>query len=70
MQVSFHDNKLNGSGNEDNHEILRFENEGLNSDDSENSNIIQNSDDSLNSDNTEDSDQSLSKNAIVGVGAT
>ena len=65
LYVSFDGNKLNRIRNENDHEILRFENEGLNSNGYENFDIIPNSDDFINFDYTEDSDQSSSKNTIV-----
>ena len=65
MHVSFDDNKVNGKGNDGDHEILRFKNEGLNSDDSEDSDKMPNFDDLPNSGNIEDSDQNSRKDATV-----
>ena len=65
MHISFDDNKLNRTGNKGVNEIMRFENEGLNSDDSENTDWIPNSDDTLNSNYIEYYDQSSNKNTTI-----
>ena len=61
IDVSFHENKVNGIGNEEDHKMLIFENEDPDSDESVNSDSFANTDEPTNSCRTEDSSQSSSK---------
>ena len=49
VHVSFNDIKVNGTRNEEDHELLRFENKDLNSDEYVNSDNLANSDEPQNS---------------------
>ena len=65
VHVSFDDYKVNGTGNEEDHELLRFENEDSNSDESANYDNFTNSDEPQNYDSAEDFVQSSGKDTTV-----